>query len=73
MVGEIIGNFISKLLAIAILGGISVICWISFGVYKIYTPTNEYVIESNNKITPTTKLHTDGKTIDTIYVYTFKK
>lgn len=55
-------------------GGIIValiVCGIGFGIYKL-TQGDKNTHESKTIIVPTIKLHTDGKTIDTIYVYKFK-
>ncbi len=61
-------NFLFKL---AIFGVISIFVFIGYLVYKFIELGNPkpIIIESKTKLTPEIKLHTDGKTIDTIYVY----
>lgn len=55
-------------------GFICFILLIGLGGYTIYDKfiANHHTYESHKIIKPTIKLHTDGKTIDTIYVYNFK-
>ena len=44
--------------------------FIGFGIYETYRFFfGQSVIESKTLINPEIKLHTDGKVIDTIYVY----
>jgi len=72
-IGSSIAGVFGTLIIIAIIGIISVIGWLGYGGYKLATSSDEQVIEANHKIIPTIKLHTDGKTVDTIYVYTYKQ
>ena len=72
-IGDAIGSAITNLIIIAVIGIVAIFSWIGYGTYKFINNKNETIIESNHIIKPTTKLHTDGTTIDTIYVYTFKK
>jgi hypothetical protein len=66
---EGIGKAIGCLAFIAIIGIIGIF---SFGLYLIYDNTGEQVFESKVIVKPEIKLTTNGKTIDTIYVYKFK-
>jgi len=64
-----ISKFIGRLF---ILGIIGIICTIFFSIYLIYTKTGVQTYETKTKVQPEIKLETDGKKIDTIYVYKFK-
>jgi len=46
---------------------------IIFQFTEKYSSSNSIIIEHKEIIIPTIKLTTDGKTIDTIYIYKFKK
>ena len=64
-----IGKVFGYLVVIAIAGIISFVCYTG---YFIYDKTGKQVFESKVIIQPEIKLETDGKKIDTIYVYKFK-
>lgn len=55
-------------------GGIivaTVVCGVGFIIYRL-THGNKDTYESKTILVPEIKLHTDGKVIDTIYVYKIK-
>lgn len=65
---------LNALFYLAILGVALFIGALGYGGYKIYdTYCNDIIVESSVEVTPTYILVTDGKTIDTTYVYTFKR
>lgn len=66
-------GMIKTLTVMSVIGVVSMFAWAGYGTYEFLNYKNENIIESNHIMTPTIKLHTDGKTVDTIYVYTFKK
>ena len=72
---EGIGEAIGFLYMLAIAGLIAIVALIGFGGYEGYqhffAKTRSF--ESHELLKPSIKLHTDGKTIDTIYVYTIKR
>jgi len=75
MVGEILGGMIEGLArSLAICFIIALIGFLGCG-YFIYDKwiRDSSIKESSHKIIPTYKLHTDGKTIDTIWIYKFDK
>lgn len=62
-------DVIFKGFILAIILCISIIFYAGYLLYKSFQPQ---IIESKNIILPKIKLETDGKTIDTIYVYRFE-
>lgn len=65
---------LSVLFYMAIGGLILLLAGLGYGGYKIYDHYyNDIVVESETEIKPSYILITDGKTIDTTYIYTFKK
>ena len=64
---------IINMLMIGIISCILLICFIGYFVYDKFIGKKEIKIESKVLIVPEIKLTTDGKTIDTIYVYKLKK
>ena len=66
---EGLGEALGCLATIAIVG---IISFILYTGYFIYDKTGVQTIESKVIIKPEIKLETDGKKIDTIYVYKFK-
>ena len=64
-----LGQILAGLFIIAILG---VVSFIGFSVYIFYDKSGEQIYESKIIVQPEIKLETDGKKIDTIYVYKFK-
>lgn len=69
MAGEGIGDALGCLFAVAVMG---VTLTIVFSVYYIYDSFRVKTYESKAIIQPEIKLETDGKKIDTLYVYKFK-
>jgi hypothetical protein len=63
-----LGQAFGCLATIAIVG---IISFIVYTGYFIYDKTGMQTFESNVIIKPKIKLETDGKKIDTIYVYEF--
>ena len=70
MVGGDMFRGLGTALMIGFFSAILLIIAISYILIGIF---NSHSYESKHLITPTIKLHTDGKTIDTIYVYKFTK
>jgi hypothetical protein len=66
---EGLGEALGCLATIAIVG---IISFVLYTGYFIYDKTGVQTIESKVIIQPEIKLETDGKKIDTIYVYKFK-
>lgn len=66
---EGLGEALGCLATIAIVG---IISFILYTGYFIYDKTGVQTIESKIIIQPEIKLETDGKKIDTIYVYKFR-
>ena len=66
---EGLGEALGCLATIAIIG---IISFILYTGYFIYDKTGVQTIESKVIVKPEIKLETDGKKIDTIYVYKFK-
>jgi len=66
---EGLGEALGCLATIAIVG---IISFILYTGYFIYDKTGVQTIESKVIVKPEIKLETDGKKIDTIYVYKFK-
>ena len=66
---EGLGEALGCLATIAIVG---IISFVLYTGYFIYDKTGVQTIESKVIIEPEIKLETDGKKIDTIYVYKFK-
>jgi hypothetical protein len=64
-----LGEALGCLATIAIVG---IISFILYTGYFIYDKTGVQTIESKVIVQPEIKLETDGKKIDTIYVYKFK-
>jgi len=64
-----LGQILAGLFIIAILG---VVSFIGFSIYIFYDKSGEQIYESKIIVQPEIKLETDGKKIDTIYVYKFK-
>jgi hypothetical protein len=64
-----IGKAFVYLVIIALAG---IIAFVGYTGYFIYDKTGTQVFESKVIIQPEIKLETDGKKIDTIYVYKFK-
>jgi len=63
-VGQGIGEFI---LGMFLLCAASVLSWIIYGVYLFYYDNDEFV--SDKVLVPEIRLVTDGKVIDSVYVY----
>ena len=68
--GEGLGQVFGCLVTIAIIG---FICTIGFTGYTIYDKTGTQTYESKVVIEPDYRLEANGKNIDTIYIYEFKK
>ena len=68
MVSGDFGQGLGCIFAILVVGFIA---FIGLGSYFAYDKTGKQTFESRVKIEPTYKLETDGKKIDTVYVYTF--
>lgn len=66
---EGLGEALGCLATIAIIG---IISFILYTGYFIYDKTGVQTIDSKVIVKPEIKLETDGKKIDTIYVYKFK-
>jgi len=66
---EGLGEALGCLATIAIVG---IISFVLYTGYFIYDKTGVQTIESKIIVQPEIKLETDGKKIDTIYVYKFK-
>lgn len=66
---EGLGEALGCLATIAIVG---IISFVLYTGYFIYDKTGVQTIESKVAVQPEIKLETDGKKIDTIYVYKFK-
>ena len=66
---EGLGEALGCLATIAIVG---IISFVLYTGYFIYDKTGVQTIESKVIVQPEIKLETDGKKIDTIYVYKFK-
>jgi len=66
---EGLGEALGCLATIAIIG---IISFILYSGYFIYDKTGVQTIDSKVIVKPEIKLETDGKKIDTIYVYKFK-
>ncbi len=64
-----IGNAIATMLIGCIIGFVLLV---GVGVYSIYKTFTDTVITVEHKVQPTYKLITDGQSIDTVWVYTFK-
>ena len=64
-----LGQILAGLFVIAILG---IVSFIGFSIYIFYDKSGEQIYESKIIVQPEIKLETDGKKIDTIYVYKFK-
>ena len=64
-----LGEALGCLATIAIVGIIAIV---GYTGYFIYDKTGTQTLESKVIIQPEIKLETDGKKIDTIYVYKFK-
>lgn len=64
-----LGEAFGCLITIAIVG---IISFFLYTAYFIYDKTGTQTFESKVIIHPEIKLETDGKKIDTIYVYKFK-
>ena len=74
MDGTGIGQGLEVIFRFAVVGVILIIVGLGYGGYKVYkwlSPT-PVVIESHYRINPDIMLHTNGKTIDTIYIYKSK-
>ena len=73
-IGQGIGEALGCLYVLAIAGLIAIVALIGVGGYEGYqyffAETRSF--ESHDLLKPSIKLHTDGKAIDTIYVYTIK-
>lgn len=70
---EGVGNAISQTLGcLGILFLMSVVMIIAFTSYLIYDKWGDEVVESKTIIKPDYRLETNGKEIDTTYIYTFK-
>ena len=68
-----IGNAIGELLMWGAISFICAVLLLGYFVYDVFIKKDTTKIESRVLITPTIKLTTDGKTIDTIYIYQVKK
>lgn len=80
------GDFLGKILGDAVEGTLKTISWlfwiaviavlglVTLGVWDIikWIRPKAKTYESKTILVPTIKLHTDGKTVDTIYVYKWK-
>lgn len=64
-----LGQILAGLFVIAILG---IVSFIGFSIYIFYDKSGEQIYESKIIVQPEIKLQTDGKKIDTLYVYKFK-
>lgn len=67
--GRGIGKMFGSLILIALIGAVSIISWVVYIIYGIFTDVE---IRSTYKIRPSIELTTDGKEIDTIYIYKIK-
>lgn len=66
---EGLGEFIMGVTIIAI---VSVVAWVGYGVYCLFGSDNEEFV-TQDKIVPEMRFVTDGKVIDTVYVYKVKE
>jgi hypothetical protein len=68
MVGEAIAEGFTGLFRVAMVGVIAIAVCLFFGVKAIFFPKKKEIV-SKTLIVPEIRLHTDGKKIDTLYVY----
>lgn len=64
--GEGIGKAIGCLVTIAIVGVVGTMFFVG---YILYNWVNGSVVKSNKRITPEIELTTDGKKVDTLFIY----
>ena len=60
-------DFVTTIVAIAV---VSVLAWVVYGIYLLFgNSDNDEKFVSKKKIVPEMRFVTDGKVIDTVYVY----
>lgn len=63
-----LGEFIMGVTIIAV---VSVVAWVGYGIYCLFGGGGDEEFVSQEKIVPEMRFVTDGKVIDTVYVYKF--
>ncbi len=69
------GSMFDGIGTMLIVGFIAIVAFVGLLIYNIYDWTKSpktKTLESKTILVPEIKLHTDGKTVDTIYVYKLK-
>lgn len=72
MVGEAIGKSIESLFAVATVGVVAILFCLFIGVKTIFFPKKKEIV-SKTRLIPEIRLKTDGKKVDTFYVYRKEK